>query len=86
MASKKTPIQRSSVLGHPLLGAGLSRELGLNDRKIDMSQAWSHGIRPSEIWRGKGQMILSNLVYDQALQRAIVGMKVQKGTSVGSEV
>ena len=88
MASKKTLIQRSNVLGHPLAGgqAGLSRELGLTDKKSDMLHAWSHGIHPSVIWRVKGQITLTNLVYDRTMQGAIVGMKVKKGTSDGSEM
>lgn len=88
MASKKPPIQRSNVLGHPLGGgqAGLSREMGIIDRKNDILQAWSHGIRSSVIWWGKGPMILTNLVYDQTMQGAIFGMKVKKGTGVGSEM
>ena len=88
MASKKTLIQRSNVLRHPLAGgqAGFSRELGLTDRKSDMLHAWSHGIQPSVIWWFQGKIMLTNLVYDQTMQGAILGMKVKNGTSVGSEV
>ena len=88
MASKKTLIQRSNVLGHPLAGgqAGLSRELGLTDKKSDMLHAWSHGLHPSVIWWFKDQIMLTNLVYDQTMQGAILGMKVKNGTNVGSEM
>ena len=88
MASQKTLIQRSNVLVHPLGGgqAGLSRELGPTDKKSDTLLAWSHGVHPSVIWWFKGQTILTNLVYDQTMQGAIIGMKVKKGTRVGSEM
>ena len=89
MASNQTPIQRSNILRHPLGGGqvGLSRELGLTDRKSGMFHAWSHGIDSSVIWWFKGQGILTNLVYDHATQGAIIGrMKVKKGSSVGCEV
>ena len=88
IASKKTPIQRSNVLRHPLIGgqAGLYRELGLTDKKRDMLHAWSHGIHPSVIWWFEGKIMLTNLVYDQTMQGAILGMRVEKGTSVGSEM
>ena len=81
-------IQRSNVLEHPLGGgqAGLSRELGLTDKKSDMLRTWSHGLRPSIIWWFDGMGTLTNLVYDQTMQGAIIGMKVKKGTSVGSEM
>ena len=88
MAGKDTMIQRSNVLGHPLGGGqvGLSRELGLSDRKIDMVQAWSHGVKRSVIWWDKGMVTLTNLVYDQTMQGAIIGMKAKRGSSVGSEM
>ena len=88
MASKKTLIQRSNVLQHPLGGgqAGLSRELGLADKKSGMLLTWSHGLRPSIIWWFDEMGSLTNLVYDQTMQGAIIGMKVKTGTSVGSEM
>ena len=88
MASKKTLIQRSSVLHHPLGGglAGLSRELGLAEDKSGMVQAWSHGLFRSVIKRFEDECSLTNLVYDQTMQGAIVGMKVKDGTSDLSEM
>ena len=81
-------IKRSNVLRHPLGGGqvGLSRELGLSDRKPDMLHAWSHGVQRSVIWWDKGMVTLTNLVYDQTMQGAIIGMKAKRGTSVGSEM
>ena len=88
MAGKKSLIQRSNVLNHPLAGglAGFSRELGLAEDKSGMVQAWSHGLFRSVIKRFEDECSLTNLVYDQTMQGAIIGMKVTNGTSDSSEM
>ena len=88
MASKKTLIQRSNVLKHPLGGgqAGFSRELGLTDNNSCMLQAWSHGLFRSVTRQFRTEGTLTNLVYDQTMQGAIIGMKGNNGTSDWSEM
>ena len=88
MASKKTLIQRSNVLKHPLGGgqAGISRELGLSDNNSGMLQAWSQGIFRSGTQRFRTEGSLTNLVYDQTMQGTIVGMSGNNGTSDWSEM
>ena len=88
MASKKSLIQTSKVLNHPLGGgfAGFSRELGLAEDKSGMVQAWSHGLFRSVIKRFENECSLTNLVYDQTMQGAIIGMKVKDGATDSSEM
>ena len=88
MASQRTLIKRSNVLNHPLGGgfAGVSRELGLAEDKSGMVQAWSHGLFRSVTRRFENECSLTNLVYDQTMQGAIVGMKVKYGTGDLSEM
>ena len=88
MASKKSLLQRSNVLVHPLGGgqAGFLRELGLADNKSGILQAWSHGIVHSVTTMFRTEGSLTNLVYDQTMQGAIVGMSGNNGTSDWSEM
>ena len=88
MASKKSLVQRSNVLKHPLGGgfAGLSRELGLAKDESGMLQAWSHGLYPSVIKGFTSECSLTNLIYDQTMQDAIIGMKIKDGTVDLSEM
>ena len=82
MASKKSLVRRSNILQHPLGGgsAGLSRELGLAMDESGMLQAWSHGLDLSVIQGFTDECSLTNLIYDQTMQGAIIGMKVKQGT------
>ena len=88
MTSKRTLIQRSNVLEHPLGGgqAGISRELGLSENNSGMLQAWSHGIFRSGTQRFRTEGSLTNLVYDQTMQGTIVGMSGNNGTNDWSEM
>ena len=95
MASKRrTLIQRSNVLEHPLAGgqAGLSRELGLPDERSGMLHAWGRGTEGSVYFQGKDARSISyersitNLVYDQTMQGTIIGVKASNGTRNWSEV
>ena len=85
MVSKKSLVRRSNVLKHPLGGgcAGVSRELGLagdGSGMFGMLQAWSHGLCPSVMKRFENECSLTNFIYDQTMQGAIIGMKVKKET------
>ena len=87
MASEKKPIDRSKLLTHPLGGgqAGVLRESGLVDNERGMYDAWSRGLTVHRMlnYRTKGAspVEFTNLVYDEILHSAILGLKTIGGGS-----